>query len=127
MARPKLSHDAVISDVIPTLMSPVEYVRAVFHNVHEFRKQHGSGFVRIGITGRGKAPHYRIEPDFELGGFLDDIIEGGEAVAKHYSAFDGRSHTRLEWGMDELRNEHWSQGKMSYEEIRDLLGYLRGI
>jgi hypothetical protein len=84
-----IPEDAIIADIIEDLRDPLDYVRRVLGNMHEFRQEHGSAAVRIGTTGRGIVPHYRIEPPDRP--FLEDMD-------LYYVAFDGRSHKRLPWG-----------------------------
>lgn len=79
-------------------------------------------FVRLGTTGRGVAPHYRVEPEFDLEVFVDD-----DRWAAHFVAYHGRSHKQLPWGFGELRGEHWSDSKLSFEEVQKLLGSLRSF
>ena len=101
-------------------------MRQVLQNMLEVKRDQGSAFVRIGTTGRGIAPHYRVDPG--LGKFWDTFIEDdldGERISAHYVAFHGRNHQRLPYGRWELREEHWSGAEMSIEDVKNLLGELR--
>ena len=122
MASVKLDDDATIADITTKLDNPTEYVRGVFGNMVDCNKEHGTALVRIGTTGRGIVPHYRVEPEFTLESFGDEDL-----WTTHFVAFHGRNHKRLDWGFGELRGEHWSGGKMSYEEVQNLLGALRNF
>jgi hypothetical protein len=118
----KLSHKATIADIISTLNKPVEYVRGVFGNMVDCKKEHGNAFVRIGKTGRGISPHYRVEPElspYAIDDAFDPIVE--------FTAFDGRNHKKLDWEWPEVRGHHWSSETMSYEEVQNLLGSLRNF
>src|SRR5262245_2287327 len=95
MTAPGLPDDVTIADIASTLDGTVDYVRGVFGNVIEFKKQHGAAFVRIGTTGRGIVPHYRIEPGQPAG--VEDWMDDA-----YWTAFHGRNHKKLEWGL--LRN-----------------------
>jgi hypothetical protein len=125
MASLKLPEDAMIADITASLDNPADYVRGVLGNMVEYRKEHGSAVARIGITGRGIAPHYRIEPISESNQFIDDILTGGDDLEKHFVAFHGRNHKRLDWSSQELRGSHWSRGRMDFEGVQRLLGELR--
>ena len=120
-----ISNDAIISDIVPTLDNAEEYVRRVFENMVEYRKTHGTAFVRVGTTGRGIAPHYRVQKEHsatkEFVGYTLDDASG------YFMAFHGRNHKQLEWGARELRTEHWSSRAMSYDEVQTLLGKLRNF
>lgn len=118
MTKPSLE-DAVIADIVVSLDNPIGYVRGVLGRMFECEKENGSAIVRIGTTGRGKSPHYRVEPELSFDSF------NPEARDKHFAAFHGRSHKKLDWGYDELRGEHWSSKEMTLEEVQKLLGELR--
>lgn len=63
MANRTISNDAIISDIVASLDNAESYVRAVFGNMVDYRKTHGTAFVRIGTTGQGVVPHYRIQKE----------------------------------------------------------------
>jgi hypothetical protein len=114
----RLRPSDTLSDILDTLKEPSEYVRGVLGNLMTCKKEHGSACVRIGTTGGGISPHYRIEPD---GAFSrDDWLE-----EKFWQAYNGRNHKKLDWGFAELRDQHWSPSSMSFDEVQSLLGKLR--
>jgi hypothetical protein len=104
---------STIADIICTLAHPEEYVRGVLGHLYECRRDYPTAYVRIGITGHGIVPHYRIEYPGYAG-----------APPGTFGAFRGDNHKRL---VDEdlLRDEHWSTKMMSLEEVATLLGNLR--
>ena len=51
-----------VRDVAQNLDHPDEYVRMVLGNMMSFRRRSIEPVVRIGVTGDGKVPNYRIEP-----------------------------------------------------------------
>jgi hypothetical protein len=132
---PAISNDAIISDILPTLDNAKDYVRRVLGNMAEYQKTHGSAFVRVGTTGRGIAPHYRVQkeyagprPDPTAGEMVElEVMSGSADPSVYYTAFHGRSHKQLEWGSKELQREHWSTRAMSYDDVATLLGNLRGF
>jgi hypothetical protein len=120
--------------VISSLNDPEEYFRGVLANMYKFKDKHGTAFVRMGATGKGKAPHYRIEPvreDVSLERALQQIIADPAAFegedAKNYIAFHGSSHKRLAWGSGELQEWNWCRDVLSIEGVKKLLGKVRGI
>lgn len=88
--------------------------------MHACKKKHGTATVRIGTTGRGIAPHYRVEPILDMDTFTGRFED-------YFAAYDGRNHQKFEWGPFELKNEHWSDKDMTYEEIQSLLGSVRKL
>ncbi|MER9937122.1 hypothetical protein [Mesorhizobium sp. M0088] len=120
MARVKLPENATVLDVVRTLDEPRKYVLGVFNNMHDYKRRHGSVYVRIGITGRGMMPNYRLEPTNDSMGFLTDIVQGGD-VARHFEAYHGRNHEQLDWGQRELKGPHWSGSYLSHEALLKLL------
>ncbi|MER9687877.1 MULTISPECIES: hypothetical protein [unclassified Mesorhizobium] len=121
MAGVKLSGNATVLDVVRTLDQPRGYVLGVFNNMHDYKRRHGSAFVRIGITGRGMMPNYRLEPTNDsVMGFLADLVQGGD-VDRHFVAYHGRNHEQLDWGPKELKGPHWSSAYLDHETVRTLL------
>jgi hypothetical protein len=121
--------DATIRDVLRLLTDPEEYVRGVLGNMHECRSHYGTASVKIGVTGAGHAPHYRIEYP----------VDG---TTKFFAAYNGRNHEQREdWGeltLDALLGrasmpdhplfrESWSTRVMQLEEVIALLGEIRGV
>ena len=118
----EITPETTIADIVPTLSNPTEYVRRVLGNMAACKKNYGTALVRIVTTGRGIVPHYRVEPKMALELFGDD-----ERWAAHFTAYHGRSHQKLPWGLGELRGHHWSDGEMTFEEVQTLLGQLRSV
>jgi hypothetical protein len=90
-----LARDATITDVLTTLANPERYLRGVLKNLYECKSQMQTGergdvVARIGITGEGIFPHYRID-------YFDDVDLSGIGVGrltmhKTFGAFHGRTH-----------------------------------
>ncbi len=127
-----LASDATIVDIAAHLSNPVKYVRGVLGNLYVCMGEHKHDVivdsdgtevpisndvqVRIGVTGRGRAPHYRVERGWEVDRWSSD--------AKVYGIFDGRSHkTLMEW-TDAIKDEHWSEKPASFDDVEKLLGEL---
>jgi hypothetical protein len=119
-----LPPDAAISDILATLAKPEHYVRGILENLYECKRQHGNATVRLGTTGQGIVPHYRIDYSQDIG------IRRLESAI--FGAFDGRSHKPIVWLREAgeldgtpLRQEHWSARFMIIEEVANLLGQIR--
>lgn len=120
-----LADDATIRDVKHSLLQPERYVRLVLSNIIAAEKEYGPVVVRIGITGTGQLPHYRIDRRSKL-----EIFDSELVAYVALQAFNGRNHHPLatvpegEEG-DILRDEHWSTAAMTREEVMTLLGEIR--
>ena len=119
-----LPRNTKISDIIDSVDDAEAYVRGVLENMYKCRREHGSALVKVGTTGRGISPHYRVAPAGDQSG--DVSIEGFEKfLDTNYVAYDGRSHEKLPWGPLELKEAHWSEADMAFHEVEALLGQLR--
>ena len=118
MSLSPLPKDARISDVIETLARPIDYVRGVVDHQFECKRHYGVAYVRIGITGQGIKPHYRIE-------YLPE--QAGRPWNGVFNAYRGDNHKVMvpEENEDILREFHWSSRAMTFEETQALLGALR--
>src|SRR5205823_5227288 len=101
------------------------------------KNEYGSAVVRIGVTGEGLAPHYRVEPEGGEGAaILRGILSNNtqEEIDKDLAnrlevfshAYSGRSHKRLPLEHRELKHVSWSNHSMKIDEVRTLIGELRG-
>lgn len=137
----RISNDATIEDIISTLENPLGYVLGVLSNMTNVRRelrnrqiiaQDDTVAVRIGITGQGKFPHYRIDPNNLLDALLGQLStdeaqykQSKKLLDAHFVAFDGRNHEVIDrWGPTELRDDHWSIGRMTRDEVLMLRGTL---
>lgn len=118
----KLSGDESIREVIGSLAKPEAYARGVLGNMAEFKPRDIKPIVRIGTTGQGIYPHYRIESAHGDG---SDILGDLNASIETMTAFNGRNHKAMDWTPYEIRGEHWSDGLMTFDEVQTLLGELR--
>jgi hypothetical protein len=125
MPLSKIAANATLADVVDRLKSPEEYVRGVLGNLFD-HKTEGGAVVRIGVMGRGLIPHYRLDrisPGFSLS---DETPPPSFSVI---GAFNGRNHKPLvdeSEAADILHDEHWSAGFMTLDEVRALIGVIRG-
>jgi hypothetical protein len=104
----QIAHDAIISDTVGSIVKPVEYVRKVFLRMHENREQ--NPVVRIGTTGTGPYPRYRL---------IGVTTTGIESVIAAYNDNGTAVLT------SQCTDEAWSTNSMNYKEVQDLLSKLR--
>lgn len=125
MPLPQIAPNATIADVVDRLTSPEDYVRGVLGNLFANNAE-GSAVVRIGVKGRGLVPHYRLDrmsPGFSLSD------KPPTPVFSVIGAFHGRNHKPLVDELeapDILRDENWSGGFMTLNEVQTLIGAIRG-
>jgi hypothetical protein len=106
----RIEPEATIASIQHLLADQEKFVRTVLGSMAKCRREHGNAFVRIGITGEGKVPYYKL------------IWDDGVGVEQLYGSFGGSV-------MDEKYKVHvdtWSTTRMSYKEVETLLGSIRG-
>ncbi|MDB5577278.1 MAG: hypothetical protein JWR80_2454 [Bradyrhizobium sp.] len=108
-----------VRNVITTLEKPEKYVLGIFRNMDALRKEQIASTVSIGITGRGIAPNYRLDASEEA-----DHVKMVERYEYPSIPFRGQTHQPLTF--DFIDNGHWSSAVMTFEEVKNLLGDLRG-
>lgn len=111
------------------LHKPEEYIRNMWRNCLVFKKDHGAFRVRLGLSGTGQAPNYRIEfavapkeqpTSEEIGDFFAGRKSHPalDALVARNNAFSGRSHKISLTGLD---HDNWSTATQDEEEILSLL------
>jgi hypothetical protein len=126
----QISEDATLADLVDrhTLNKPEPFIRQVVEHMHDCRRRHNGAWLRIGVTGEGRAPNYRLE-------YMDGKF------FKVFAAYNGLSHKQTdyaEWDINLdfdkpspprpdrlLRGEHWSSQAMELEAVAALLGAVR--
>lgn len=112
-----------LADLVCTLDNAENYLRMAFGNMHEVRKEHGEVVLRVGRSGTGQKPHYLIDV-----ASLKRVLGEEKVSFLSVASFRGDNHkpyTPEGEEADILRDESWSTGAMTYEEIRTLLGQIR--
>lgn len=106
-----------------------EYLRRVFIQHNDISKDLGECVIRIGLTGTGHSPNYRVEPilinDDPVS--LEAMISGKatseqervalRALSNRQAIFSGRSHKRIDLSPG---NENWSRHAMTLSELQAL-------
>lgn len=89
----KIANDSTIASVWSHLADPRVYVAGARQKMMTCPKQHGNAHVRIGITGSGQKPCYRVfymtpsGTEVVYGSYWDnhDALEIGDAVTSNWS------------------------------------------
>jgi hypothetical protein len=105
--------DATIMTVWPHLTHQRDYVSGVLHKMRQCNAKQGASSVKIGVTGTGQKPYYRIFSSSSGG--CTEVIFG--------SFYD--NHDPLELGFADTNN--WSSRSMTFDELlnfyADAIGY----
>jgi hypothetical protein len=111
-----------ISDLIHVLSDPIEYVSGVISNFVSYGYDRETSAIRIGVTGVGVFPNYKIE---------EPSVPVTVAVLSHQfkmtpaHTFSGRNHREMmELDDHERHDENWSTNTMSFAELEELLSNL---
>jgi hypothetical protein len=102
----KISSGSTIASVWPYLTDQRDYVAGTLHKAKLCRDKHGNSFVKIGVTGTGQKPCYRVFFKTE---------EGVEEIFGSY--WD--THQPLD--NEHAVSENWSTAAMTYEEVYALM------
>jgi hypothetical protein len=113
-----------ISDLVHILPDPTEYVSGVVGNFVSYRYDPETSAVRIGITGTGVAPNYKIEePNVPV--TVAVRSHSFEMTMTPAHTFSGRNHREMtELDDHERHGENWSTDAMSFAELKALLSSL---
>jgi hypothetical protein len=104
-----LPKDASIADIAPTLKDGAVFAAQVRHRMIQAEKSHGPVVARIGVTGQGVAPNFRVD------------AVGGHPIM----AYDGQSYEAF--GELNTDDANWSSASMTLQEVTDLVAKMRGI
>lgn len=99
----KLDQHATLISICSTLKDDEYFIRCVRHEMKNCLKANGNSFVRIGITGMGVQPCYRI--------FFKSNENAKENIVGSY----WYNHKALE--NEKAINMNWSSNSSSFEEI----------
>lgn len=106
-----LPKNATLRDLLSTLDHPDAFISKAFGVINHATKEHGVVVMRLGITGTGKAPNYRIES------------ANGEPIR----AFNGANHEPWPDGESFTGRDTWSDETMSKADVEALLGEIRNF
>ncbi|MEG3153464.1 hypothetical protein [Sphingomonas sp. RB1R13] len=104
--------DSTLRTVMPLLADRDAFVSRAFGVMHRQTRDHGHVAMRLGITGTGQFPNYRIE----------DAATGRAIVA-----IDGANHEPWPDGERFDATGTWSDSTMSKSDVESLLGEIRNF
>ncbi len=104
-----IARDATLASIRKKLDKPEDFVIGAMRNMRPLWRDNPDTRLRIGVTGKGKAPNYRLEP-----------TESTEGVA-----FNGANHEPFP--PDEQINgaANWSTATMSWLDLQATMGEIR--
>ena len=108
----QLPPDSTLRTVKPRLTNAENFVRQAFGLMHSTQQATGPILMRLGITGSGRLPNYRLEQVAD-GAIID--------------AIDGNTHKSWPEGSQFEGAKNWSTATMTIGEVRALLGEIRGF
>ncbi|MDW9358925.1 hypothetical protein [Sinorhizobium meliloti] len=113
-----LPADCTLWSLKGNLKDPKEFVRQVLGNMTGHQRDCQ---IRLALDCPALYPDYQVEF------FIYDDVEGEEiAFAQTAAVFKGRGHREVTYDGTEL-NRPWSSKTMTFLEVQQLLGELRGI
>lgn len=107
-----IPEDSTIETIWTRLTHPDAYVRGVLSKLRVCAREHGNASVRIGVTGSGQKPYYRIF--YEKTGEAEPVIIG--------SYYD--NHELLEFAFAQTGN--WSKRSMTFQAVMDFFAEKTG-
>jgi hypothetical protein len=107
-----LPKDATLRDLAAKLTDADTYVSKAYGVMHAASKERGAIVMRIGVTGTGKIPNYRLED---------------ATTSVPFRAYDGGTHEPWPPHEDFSSPANWSTATMSKEEVATLLGEIRNF
>lgn len=120
-----LNENATVRDILNSLRDPEEYVRGVLGNMVDYKNRRGSVLFRMGISGEGVIPNYRLQVTDSK---LDEVSGVFSPDSDVFEAYSGQTHRRLNWTIQEmLASRSWSNHFQTREDIMMLLGEIRGV
>ena len=106
----QLPRNATFENLKATRSESERFLRNVIGVMRRAQKEHGPVITRMGVTGTGQAPNYRLE------------LPGGKALL----AINGANHERWPEGEPFDGPDNWSSACMALEDVEDILASLTG-
>jgi len=104
-----MEKDATLAEVAATIKNADHYIANIRHLMIQSQKAHGLLAVRVGITGQGLHPSFRLETSD--GTFIE--------------SYDGQ--TFRPFGDLKTHLENWSSNRSTLDEVTKLLKKMRNI
>jgi hypothetical protein len=113
-----------ISDLVHVLSDPIEYVRGIISNFAFYGYDRETSRIRIGVTGAGVFPNYRIEEP-SIPSTLTVGSRRFELTKTPARTFSGRNNREMTELDDHFWNdENWSAETEKIAELEVLLSNL---
>lgn len=120
----QIKPDSRIGDVIPFLSDPIEYVTGIISNFVSYGYDCDSSEIRIGVSGAGVYPNYKIEKPSRRVTLTIARLQL-EMTITPARTFSGRNHREMtELDDCERHGNHWSTARMNFAQLRALLSDL---
>jgi hypothetical protein len=118
-----------VGDIVHRLSDPIDYLTGIIGNFVFHRYDPESSAIRIGISGGGVAPNYKIEKPCRLVKINVPTSDGRILALELHSTpahtFSGRNHREMkELDDSPWHPENWSANTMTFAELKALLGSL---
>src|SRR5712692_1951203 len=113
----QIALDSRISDLVHVLSAPLEYVSGVVSNFVLYGYDRETSAIRIGVTGEGIFPNYKIEePSVSVTITVRSCqIEMTKTPARTFSGRNNREMAELD--DHERHDKNWSTKTMSFDEL----------
>jgi hypothetical protein len=120
----QMTSNSRISDIVHLLADPIGYVNEVISSFVSYDYDPETSKVRIGITGKGDAPNYKIEePSFTSPLAVRSLPFEMTVTPAH--TFNGCNYTEMTQLDDHpWHRENWSTDVMTFTELKALLSSL---
>ncbi len=105
MHNNSIPSDSTLDTVWLSLSKPKDFASGVMQSMHSMRKLGDRVHVRLGVTGTGKAPNYRVE----------DRLNELPSVA-----YNGANHQPFDDDEQLQTVSTWSSKTMAYDEVAAL-------
>jgi hypothetical protein len=122
-----IAPDVRVSDLVHVLSDPVAYIRGILRNFDQSQHDPADSVIRVGTTGAGFQPNYKIERPSAPATFNVGHRQFTMTVTPA-DTFSGRDHREMmELGDHPWHSKHWSSAMSTLAELQALLtGLLRG-
>jgi len=107
---PKILPNSTVASVWPHLAHPRQYVAGVRQRMMTCEKAHGNAHVRIGVTGTGQKPCYRI---FHLSGQNTEIVYG--SYWDNHDPLDNGDAVTLSWSSASMKIDAFLKEKINWK------------
>lgn len=105
MTADKIDPSSTLADVWWRISGPDAYAADIMGSMHKLRPRGEDVVVRIGVTGTGQRPNYRVED------------QRGELAS---IAYDGATHLPFPDKEQSGATRTWSTQILSYQDVADL-------